>query len=59
MKKTQAPNNSFLWSKTNNSLKAVKTTATFTHGLKKTRARKSDNLASYFLLIIVIFFIVL
>ena len=38
-----------VWSKTNNSLKAVKTTASFTHALK-THARKSDNLESYFLL---------
>ena len=35
MKKTQAPNNSFLWSKTNNSLKTDKTTATFTQAFKK------------------------
>ena len=36
-----------IWSKTNNSLKAV--TTTFTHALKKTHTRKSDNLGSYFL----------
>ena len=42
-----------VWSKRNNSLKAVKTTATFTHALKK---QVLENLiGSYFLLIIIIF----
>ena len=40
-----------IWSKTNNSLKAVKATATFTHVLNK-HMLETDNLRSFFIFVL-------